>query len=245
MSDNSNSSNSNERARSLTHLLETDVDLRDEAWEREFLEVIARAPVRVVAPNAIEGPDHWPYLQVSTQESTGDADDTMVNVVAWLSTRGIGLVLNAEKPLPDYVFTYGMLWNYCERGQFLSPSEAPPANSLGTKQSAARFSITPGQQLFVGPPSLAHVPSYVRAVLKQFFRDQGVFTPKFLMISSDNERFDLCFSLESLKSPPAHEHSNIIEAISWFFPAHYSLALVSEKMVAGFVEINASSAAQS
>ena len=29
-------------------------------------------------------------------------------------------------------------------------------------------------------------------------------------------------------------HSNIAEALSWFLPAHYSVALVSEKTVSGF-----------
>ena len=54
------------------------------------------------------------------------------------------------------------------------------------------------------------------------------------MISTDKVNYDLCFSIESLKSPPAHEHANIAEAISWFLPAHYTVALVSEKTVPGF-----------
>jgi len=40
-----------------------------------------------------------------------------------------------------------------------------------------------------------------------------------------------------MKSPPAHEHANIAEALSWFFPAHYSIALISEKVVPGFQSI--------
>jgi hypothetical protein len=37
-----------------------------------------------------------------------------------------------------------------------------------------------------------------------------------------------------LKSPPQSEHAGIAEAIAWFLPAHYTVALVSEKSIPGF-----------
>lgn len=209
---------------SLESLLNVDLENRDEAWEREFLKALPAAPVKVLSPDPQTGPDHWPYLLVSTE----NPDDEATSVVSWLSTRGIGLVLNPQKPHPDYVLSYGMIWNFRERGEFLS-SAAP-----GEKPAANRFDIKPGQELMVGAPSEAYLPSYVRSVIRQFLGDQGVFAPKVLMISADKVNYDLCFSIESLKSPPAHEHANIAEALSWFLPAHYSVALVSEKTVAGF-----------
>lgn len=204
-------------------LLEVDVEKRDESWEKDFLKALPHAKVRALKAEPQEGPDHWPYLLVTTEKP----DDTAVSVLNWLSTRGIGFALNPQKPSPDYVLTYGMIWNFRERGEFLSGSDIK-------KPDSARFEIKPGQELMAGPPSQAFLPDYVRSILKQFLADQGVFTPKILMISSDKVNYDLCFSIESLKSPPAHEHANIAEALSWFLPAHYTVALVSEKMVNGF-----------
>jgi hypothetical protein len=54
----------------------------------------------------------------------------------------------------------------------------------------------------------------VRNILKEFFRDQGVFAPKILVMSSDRVNYDLVFSLESLGNPPVKEHQGIAEAIS-------------------------------
>lgn len=205
-------------------LLNVDLEQRDETWEREFLKVLPTAEIKVLNPEPQQGPDHWPYLLISTDAP----DDKASNILGWLSTRGIGVVVNPEKPHPDYVLSYGMIWNFRERGEFLSPG------ATGEKPTAGRFDIEPGQELLVGTPSESFLPPYVRSVIRQFLADQGVFTPKVLMISVDKVNYDLCFSIESMKSPPAHEHANIAEALSWFLPAHYTVALVSEKTVSGF-----------
>ena len=46
------------------------------------------------------------------------------NSIEWLSDKGVGMVVNPTKGVPDYVFTYGMLWNYRERAQFQTISDA-------------------------------------------------------------------------------------------------------------------------
>lgn len=214
----------------ITDLLKIDIEKRDQAWETGFLQALPLAPVKVLNPEPQEGPDHWPYLM--TEVGSEDADDQVANVVGWLSAKGIGLVINPLKPSPDFVLTYGMIWNYRERGGFLTSVE-----TIDSAAAAKRFEIKNGQQLWVGVPSDQFLPGYVRSVIKQFLADQGIFTPKVLMVSSDNKIFDLCFSIESLKLPPAHEHANIAEALAWFLPAHYSIGLLSEKTAPGFAAL--------
>jgi hypothetical protein len=213
----------------ITELLKTDAERRDEKWENDFLSALPDAPVKILSPEPREGPDHWPYLMVSIGEDS--ATESLRDVLGWLSTRGVGLVINPENEIPDFVLTYGMIWNFRERGEFLTKQESETANPAG------KFEVKPGQEVLTGVPSAAYLPAYVRSVIKQFLADQGVFTPKILMVSFDKTNFDLALSIESLKSPPAHEHANIAEALSWFLPAHYSLALVSEKTIPGFVPL--------
>ncbi len=214
----------------IDDLLKIDIEQRDQAWEQGFLQALPAAPVKVLNPEPQEGPDHWPYLLIEV--GGAGADDQVANVIGWLSTKGIGLVINPHKPSPDFVLTYGMIWNYRERGEFLTAIETSDAAA-----AAKRFEIQDGQQLWVGVPSEQFLPTYVRAVVKQFFADQGIFTPKVVMVSSDNKIFDLCFSIESLKSPPAHEHASIAEALAWFLPAHYTVGLLSEKTAPGFAAL--------
>ena len=219
---------------SMKQILSVPVGERDLSWELKFLRNLGEGSIAVTNPDPVQGPDGWPYLMASTEgaaaASAGDFEPT-AKVVRWLSDRGMGLVINAEKPLPDFVLSYGMIWNFRERGEFLTA--VSEKNENRTPQRGA-LTIVDGQKLFAGPPSRTYLPDDVRGVLREFLKRQRVLAPKVLMLSADESNWDLAFSIESLGSPPQAEHSQIAEAIAWFLPQHYSVALVSEKTVPGF-----------
>ncbi len=170
-------------------ILSAPIANRDETWEQSFLKALPEARVTVLSPEPRQGPDHWPYLFVSMDEG----GESILQVLQWLSTRGIGLAINPDKAAPDFVLSYGMIWNFRERGEFLTTAPVAPMGRIDLKN---------GQEVLAGPPSEAYLPSYARSVIKQFLLDQGVMAPKVLMVSFDKTNFDLCFSIESLKSPP-------------------------------------------
>lgn len=204
-------------------LISIPVEERDSDWEMLLLREFPKQKVAILHPDPKAGPDGWPYLHVST--SSPEAEEPADRVLDWLSTRGIGLVLNPDKEAPDFVLTYGMIWNYRLRGALMSQA---------AERKSGEFRLQPGSQVLTGTPSESYLPKFARAVIKQFFLDQGVYAPKILLVSEDQKNFDLCFSSESLGQPPTQEHMGIAEAISWFLPAHYSVAIVSEKVIAGF-----------
>jgi hypothetical protein len=197
---------------------------RDEAWERRFLDLLPSALVNVIHQEPRTGPDSWPYLFVEVSESS---DEPAVRVLEWLSERGIGMAINPMKAIPDYVLSYGMIWNYRVRGRFLTD----------VADSGAKELIVTGNQIYIAPPTEDYLPKYVREILRTFFEDQKVLSPRVTLISQDKLVYDIAFSVESLGSPPEKEHSGISEAISWFLPAHFGIVLVSEKKVSGFVEL--------
>lgn len=209
----------------ILELVKVPDDQRDVQWEYKFFDALAASKLRVVAPDPQKGPDGWPYLLVETAEA---ATEPAPKIVHWLATRGIGLVVNPGKAYPDFVFNYGMLWNFKERGLFVSPVEPGPSGPL---------EIQPGQGVLAGPPTADYLPDYVRGILREFFRDQGLLAVKILMISADRKHYDLAISLDSLGTPPEAEHQGIAEAISWFLPAHYSLVLVREEGLPGFTAL--------
>ena len=220
----------------MTEHLAIPDDCRNQAWDEKFFKLLSESHLKMVSADPQQGPDSWPYLIaeiVSTPSitSTGSVEtvDSAQKILHWLSTRGIGLVINPYRsPHPDFVLTYGMIWSFRETGFF---------NKYQTQDENKQLLIENPAQAICGEPTLEFLPQYVRKVLKDFFLDQSVFDPKVLMVSQDGKNFDLCFSLESLKSPPAHEHANIAEALAWFLPAHYSVSLLSEKTVTGFVPL--------
>lgn len=205
----------------LTQIPET---ARDMIWEEKFFLEFSKANVAVLREAPELGPDGWPYLIL---ESSQVADESSQKIIQWAAERGIGLVLNPNKEYPDYVFTYGMLWNFRQTGRFLT-AQKPKITPL------SKFELNTDKGFYSGHPTEEYFPSYARKVVRDFFRDQKINDVKILLVSADNKNFDLVFSLESLGVPPVLEHQGILEAISWFMPPHYSLALMSEKGLPAF-----------
>lgn len=200
---------------------------RNEQWEQDFLNLLVQGQVDLVHDHPQEGPDGWPYMLVKTDPN---AKEPTRNLIYWLTQNGVGLVINAHKEYPDYIFSYGMLWNFRERGHFLNPDNVE-------KPNPGQFTLLQGSKIFTGNPSSEYLPAYVRGILKQFLNDQGVKSPKVTMLSLDGKHFDMAFSLESLGTPPKEEHKGIMEALSWFLPYGYSLVIASEKGLPAFFDL--------
>lgn len=209
----------------LAEHLKTKEEDRNQAWDETFFKLICDSKLNILTEDPQQGPDGWPYLIAETQ-TPGNAEteksDSAQKIFHWLSTRGIGLVVNPRRlPYPDYVFSYGMIWSFRETGYFIK------YNQLAFDK---KLEVNPENQIKTGPPSDEYLPQYVRSVLRDFFRDQSVFDARVLMISTDNgQNYDLCFSLESLGNAPEQEHDGILEAIAWFLPPHYTIGVISEK----------------
>ena len=203
-------------------LIQQPESLRDDVWEQEFLHQVAQTNVELIKEQPAEGPDGWPYLLVRTGGS-----EPFVKVAAWLATRGIGLAVNSHKMVPDYVFTYGMIWNFKQTGQFVSE---PSQNSPGE--------VRLGPDAIFGAPTEEYLPGYVRNILRQFLGAQGFEAVRIAVISSgDFKTVDLVFSEESLKIQGEAQQQTLAEAISWFLPLHYSLVFASEQKLPGFIAL--------
>lgn len=209
----------------LIELTKISDEQRDPQWENDFFMSLSKGNLKLLSQDPQVGPDGWPYLMT---ETSADATEPAQKIIQWLATKGMGLVVNPNKEYPDYVFSYGMLWHFRETGLFYS---AKPEVSTGS------FELRDGAKLHAGEPTPQYLPQYVRNILKEFFRDQGVYAPKILVMSADRVNYDLAFSLEALGNPPVKEHQGIAEAISWFLPPHYSIVLVSENGLPPFVNL--------
>lgn len=197
---------------------------RDAVWEKTFLQMLPRAFVTVLDPEPQTGPDNWPYFFI---EISDRSDEPCSRVIEWLTERGIGMAVNPGNAIPDFVLTYGMLCNYRMTGNLLAPiDDFGPAELLVDES-----------KIFVAEPNETYLPLYLRAILLAFFRDQKVLKPRLALLSTDKKVYDMAFSIESLGAPPIKEHAGISEAIAWFLPAHYGIVLVSEKRIAGFVDL--------
>lgn len=195
----------------ISHLQQTD-EQRDFSWEDEFLRLFPKTYLTLRSAQPHQGPDGMPYFLADVKVSS---KEPAVKLLHWLAERGIGLVIHPEKIYPDYIFTYGMIWHF---------------------QQTQVFKVQHNNQM--QSPSKTELPASVRLVLKQFFKDQGIYHPKCLMIFiPQSKTIEICFCVESLNNPPASEHQGILKAISWFLPPHYSLAISQKDQIMPFIEL--------
>ena len=210
----------------LDLLLQQPESKRDDQWERDFLGLIPKAKVEVTQEQTKAGPDGWPYLLI---KSGPQSDQPFLQVLEWAATRGIGLALNTHKMLPDYVFTYGMLWNYAMNRQFVTAGPTPKAGDV---------TIAENEDMVIGAPSEEYLPMFVRKVLREFLNAQGMKSPRVTVLSTqDYKVVDLLFSSESLNDLKPKDFRTMSEAISWFLPLHYNLIIGSERNLSGFVDL--------
>ncbi len=125
-------------------LMQQPESARNDQWEREFLDAILSMKVEVQkGGDPLTGPDGWPYLSVRT----GRGDEPVEKVVRWLAGRGIGMVVNAFKMAPDYVFTYGMLWNFIESGRFARSNRPEVKHKTPADGKVAGFARIDGREV--------------------------------------------------------------------------------------------------
>jgi hypothetical protein len=209
----------------LDWLLQQPDRARDQAWETAVLDCLINTKVQLQDVEPREGPDGWPYLFVRTG---GNGTEPFSKIIQWLATRGIGLVVNGHKMLPDYVFTYGMLWNFFETGRFTAPEliSAP----------AGEVRLVMDDRTVMGAPTEKYLPTYVRSLLRDFLKQQGFDQPRILVVSlaPDYKVTDLVFSTESLEGLEGKDQQTMAEALAWFLPTHYSLVFASEMKLPPF-----------
>ena len=208
---------------------------RNIQWEDQFLTALAEGKVAVMSPDPIEGPDGWPYLVVTTEinDSDHNISEPTQKVIQWLSTRGIGLAVNPQKEAPDFILSYGMLWFFCSTGKFIQRHKATLSDTFIKEKVEYKAS----QLSHAGTPTEEYLPSHVRNILRDFFRDQNIFDARLLLLSKDKIKYDLAFSVESLGNPKESEWEGIGEAISWFLPLHYPIVIISEKGLPPFTNL--------
>jgi hypothetical protein len=218
----------------LQQLLSKPDSERNPQWEDQFLAALSEGNVKLLSPDPQEGPDGWPYLMVTTDMATPTAgeSESFQKIMQWVSSRGIGLAVNPQKEYPDFVLTFGMLWSFRETGKFIHREVQSPSTPQSNK-----LEFTQKDLQHAGTPTEKFLPPYVRTILKSFFRDQGVFSPRILLVSLDGKNYDLAFSAESLGHPPQQEWAGIAEAIAWFLPSHYSVVITGAANLPAFIEL--------
>jgi hypothetical protein len=136
--------------------------------------------------------------------------------------KGFGIAINTQNENPDWVFTYGDLVNYFLNGEFYTD------DSVFSKKNEQTI-IGKDEEILVGQPAETILPQAVRTQLREFLDYYGVKNTKVMLLArnykdEENASQDLAFNIVANQFRTEKEFTNIMEAIGWFLPRHYSIS---------------------
>lgn len=134
---------------------------RDNKWQNNFLNLIEKAKLEIAKPESLHGPDYFPYLGFSTE---GDGKLSLLSELDNAIHECKGIVINPQKPRPDWFFPVGSLVARKNYGEFYIKHEP-----------RGRFekTLNKDEEVLVASPSESILPSSVRREIKSLLEDLG------------------------------------------------------------------------
>ena len=198
----------------MNQLLKTPLSKRHSDWEQSFLRAFTESDLYLRSDEPFQGPDGFSYMDISTEQ-----DAQKINIqdfLSWCGQAGVGLVLNLKfNKTPEYVFTYGMLWNYLLRQSFLNIE-----SSKKPKES---------HPVLVHKILEAYLPRYVRENIKEFLTSNQIEGVKIGLISrGDKTTYELLWYFSNNTDLIEKDQKTLLESLAWFLPLDYKVALIRE-----------------
>ena len=202
---------------------------RDENWNRKFLENVTTASFRCGNPQIIEGPDGMRYFHLLLPEPNKEFECFVIkNMVSdYLLSDGLGVVINADKNEPDWVFPYGDIVDFYLNGAFYTNQITNPYKS-GTSVTDCLIGES---RVMIGQPSETYLPNETRKVIREFLESFGL-NPKICLVAwiDQNHQLTLAFNIvpEMFKKTDSESFQSFLRFLQWYLPRHYKAVCMQE-----------------
>ncbi|TJZ62770.1 hypothetical protein FAZ15_00215 [Sphingobacterium olei] len=215
----------------LNTLMSVPFPKRDEKWRDDFLYSLPEANLKLGTPEVVVASDGFPYIQLETVNPNENFQAYVIGKqLPTLLSQGFGVVINPQHDRLDWILSYGDIVNYELNDSFYTDHSIFSNN----KENLA---IGKDEKILIGQPADSILPKYLRTQLKEYLQHMGVKTPKIMLIARnyEDENFvsqDLVFNITPIQFRSEKAYHQIMSAIAWFLPKHYSFMGVDEMSIA-------------
>jgi len=194
-------------------ILSTPTSKRNTDWEKSFLKTFPTFDLYLKSDEPFQGPDAFSYMDVTTEKTPQKIK--LEDFLAWCGHAGVGIVLNLKSnKTPDYVFNYGMIWNYLLRKTFIN-------------SDSKKTNIEDVKTLLVHKILEGYLPQYVRQNISDFLVANKIEGAKIGLISKgDNTPYEILWYFPKNQDLSEEDEKTLLESISWFLPLDYNVAMV-------------------
>lgn len=226
-----------EKTINLQHLLEIPLGSRDPKWVADFLDNIDECNLQLAEPEVAVANDSFAYMNARTVDPETNFKAFVIrNELDRILSNGFGLVINAHKDQPDWIFSHGDLLNLKLRNEFYTDDSA-------FSEHGKDFVLPKDEKVLVGQPSEEILPAQTRTHMREFLAYSGLNNGKVMLIARNYEddntmTQDLIFNITPKMFATQDAYVQVMNTLSWFLPRHYSIAGVDELSVeSGFEQI--------
>ena len=203
---------------------------RDVTWRKKFFEQIVTTSI--ADEGDMQGPDMMPYIRIVLEDTAISNNFFTGSTVDTILIQGKGLALYTHAGDLIWVFTYGSVRSFRERGNFEVFEETSAPNSdvvTETSAQSQRRIITEEREVFIGQPSESFFPTYARTVVKEFLAAQRFTQPKIVLLTDPSmvPAQAILFSIYPDEFSSAAAFTIFMQRLSWFFPPPYGVCNMS------------------
>lgn len=216
-----------EKTVKLNALMVVPFEKRDLAWRVEFLDSLPQANLKLSTTEVVLSDDGFPYIQLETVQSNQNFHAYVISKqLPTILNQGFGIVINPQNEKTDWILSYGDLVNYELNDNFYTD------NSIFS-DNKTNIAIGKDEKILVGQPATSILPSYLRKQLKEYLLHTGIKVPKVMLIARnyEDEKLavqDLVFNISPMQFAHERAYNEVMQAIAWFLPKHYSFLGVNE-----------------
>ena len=155
---------------------------RDDKWVDQFLSSVATASFRCGEPQVKIGPDGFPYFQLFLPEPGIEFQCFVIEKMIddFLLEHTLGVVINSNAKDPEWVFSHGDILNYHLNNRFYS-------NDSSFSKRTQDEIIPQNTRSYAGDPSEDIVPLRTRKALDNFFKLNGIESPKISLLITETD----------------------------------------------------------
>jgi len=217
-------------AQLVTALLQVDEEKRDKAWHLAFYQNIQTASFECGEPHIITGTGGFSFFVLKTPEPGHSFEAICIRELKdFLLEKGLGIAINPNDTSAEWLFSYGDILNLHISNGFLTDMISADIQHIEMNKPVQV--IKKGEDILLAQPSARYLPIPARAAIKKFLYENGVKAPKILLLcrKKDGRMIEeLAFNIYPANLPSVQQRDELMQAIAWFLPSHYSVISLHE-----------------
>jgi len=217
-------------AETVAGLLQVEPERRDAPWHNTFYECIQTAGFEGGEPPIITDAQGHSFFVLKTPAAGQPFEAICIrDSLHFLLEKGFGIAINPTDTYAEWLFSYGDMVNLHINNCFVT--DAATADVRHIEMTKRVEVVKKGEDIMLAQPSDKYLPVQARVIIRKLLQQKGIRHPKTLLMCRKKGVHmieELAFNVYPADFADTRQRDEIMEAIAWHLPSHYSVVSFRE-----------------